>query len=127
MALGDGFSKALEQAANGGLNPSGLFGVFGKLFDQLGEDLYRRLRDDVIAEVRAEVQRAEATENRLAEALAKVAPPVVHVTPTAPQVLAGDIEVNVPKAPAPKVTVQPPKHIEIRRNGEGQITGADVS
>ena len=124
--LGDGFSKALEQAA-GGSNPSGMFGMFGKLFEQMGEDLYRRLRDDVIAEVRAEVQRAEATENRLAEALSNMAQPVVHVNATAPQVLAGDVEVNVPKAPAPKVTVQPPKHIEIRRNGEGQITGADVT
>ena len=136
MALGDGFAAALRQATDGGSGE--LAGMFGKLFDQMAEDLYRRLRDDIIAEVRAEVQRAEASEvvDKLSTALAKIGTPVVHVEAPAPpnvtvnppkvEVLAGDVEVNVPKSEA-LVTYAPHKHIEIRRNGDGQITGADVS
>lgn len=125
MALGDGFEAALR--AQVGEGSGELASMFGKLFDKLGEDLYRRLREDVIAEVRAEVQRTEASENRLADALCNMPTPVVNVAPATAQVLAGDVEVTVPKAPAPKVTIEPRKHITILRNGEGQITGAEVS
>jgi len=119
MALGDGFAEAIRQATSSE-GTDALTAMFGSFFTRMADDLYTRLREDVIAEVRAEVQRANVTP------VVHVAAPNVTVAP--PQVLAGDIEVSVPKAPAPTVKIEPRKHIRIIRDeSSGQITGAEVT
>ena len=128
VQLGAGFADALKEASKG----VDLAAMFERAFTQIGEDLYRRLRDDVIAEVRAEVQRAEAHEatDALCAALANMPAPVVHVA--APvvnpkiEVLPADVTVNTPKVDAPKVTVEPRKKIKILRDSDGKITGAET-
>jgi hypothetical protein len=126
MALGDGFAEALK--ARGG---NDFAAMFGTVFD----DLYERLRDDVIAEVRAEVQRAGF--EQMVAALRNLQPPVVNVP--APQVhvaapnvtvepsidvMPADVVVNVPPV-ATNTIIDQPRAMRIVRDKDGKIIGAE--
>jgi hypothetical protein len=126
MALGEGFASAIKEVGLGDLGES-----LNRAFRALAEDLYQRLREDLIAEVRSEVRRVGVNEatTALAGAIRQIAPPIVQVeAPTVhTEVLPADVNVNVPKADAPKVTVEKKNlDISIVRGEDGKITGAKV-
>lgn len=141
MKLGEGFAAAVQNAGNGASNE--LASIFERALSQIGKDLQAQLDEDLrlmraemIAEVRAEIARVESSEtvDKLCEALTKIGTPQVHVaapnvtvSPPNVEVLPADVTVNTPKPDAPKVTVEARKHIELLRDADGKITGANVS
>ena len=128
VQLGEGFAKALGEQGN-----SPLGSLLDKAMSQMLDELYKSLREDIIAECRAEIQRSAQIGAHLEAAIKTLGTPIVNVA--APQVtvqaptvtnLPADVTVNIPKPDAPKVTVEPRKKQRILRDANGMITGSET-
>lgn len=121
VQLGTGFAAAVEKASSQG----DLAGMFDAAFQAMADELYRKLRADLLDEIRVEVQRAGASFPDIVAAIERIAIPTVTVEAAqAPNVtvMPADVTVNVPK---PSVVVERPKKQRIITDAEGHPTGIE--
>lgn len=130
--LGAGFAAAVQQASAGAQGE--LARMFDTAFAAMGEELYRKLRDDLIVEVRGEVQRVAGSQfaEKIAAAIEKIGTPIVHVAPAQVtvqaakvEVLPADVTVNVPAPPPAQIVIERPKRQKIITDAEGHPTGIE--
>lgn len=126
VQLGEGIAETFTKS-----QASALGGLFESAMAQMAEECYRRVREDMTAEVRAEVQRIgnPALIKAVADAIRSIGAPTVNVAAPNVQVDLPETEVtvNVPPAPAPITVVERPKKLRLVRDPEGKITGVDAS